>query len=276
LSPSSRGCSSSAPGRADFASAKLDAGIEASGPHDFTVHSNIVRLRARTPLTGWTPPCDHDCAPTLPRPPHPCPTSVTIAKRPSVWAGMAGILEMIWVAGEAEYFCKLGWTTQITLIRFTNLGCARTPAAAEFQASCVSQAVRVMSQSRRSTRAGWRFAESLRSSWAGWQARTIRRKRSVVSVPEGKTEWRAEHDVVTKPFAQCVKKLMRALSRKSRAGGGLIPEPTRTSRHARTCQSREAMRRLFALDDGEGSISTIHAAQCERAIAGLKQRLLWQ
>src|SRR5215217_6808319 len=37
----------SAPGRADFASAKLDAGIEASGPHDFAVRSNIVRLRAR-------------------------------------------------------------------------------------------------------------------------------------------------------------------------------------------------------------------------------------
>ena len=49
----------SAPGRADFACAKLDAGIEASGPHDFTVRSNIVRLRAFQSLTGWTPPCDH-------------------------------------------------------------------------------------------------------------------------------------------------------------------------------------------------------------------------
>src|SRR5215212_6951835 len=65
----------SAPGRADFASAKLDAGIEASGPHDFAVRNNIARLRARTSLTGWTPPCDHDCAPTLPRPPHPAPRS---------------------------------------------------------------------------------------------------------------------------------------------------------------------------------------------------------
>jgi hypothetical protein len=64
----------SAPGRADFASAKLDAGIEASGPHDFTVRSNIVRLRPSS-LTGWTPPCDHVCAPTLPRPPHPAPRS---------------------------------------------------------------------------------------------------------------------------------------------------------------------------------------------------------
>jgi hypothetical protein len=42
------------------ASARLDAGIEASGPHDFAVRNNIVRLRARASLTGWTPPCDHD------------------------------------------------------------------------------------------------------------------------------------------------------------------------------------------------------------------------
>src|SRR5205814_7495934 len=73
LSPSSCEYGWSAPGRADFASAKLDAGVEASGPHDFAVRSNIVRLRARASLTGWTPPCDSDCAPTLPRPPHPVP-----------------------------------------------------------------------------------------------------------------------------------------------------------------------------------------------------------
>src|SRR3979409_1181945 len=36
----------SAPGRADFASAKLDASVGASGPHDFAVRSNIVRQRA--------------------------------------------------------------------------------------------------------------------------------------------------------------------------------------------------------------------------------------
>src|SRR4051794_5617830 len=37
-----------------LASAKRDAGIEASGPHDFTVRNSIVRLRARASLTGWT------------------------------------------------------------------------------------------------------------------------------------------------------------------------------------------------------------------------------
>src|SRR3954465_2575594 len=56
LSPSSCEYGWSAPGRADFASAKIDASVEASGPHDFAVRSNIVRLRALSPLTGWTPP----------------------------------------------------------------------------------------------------------------------------------------------------------------------------------------------------------------------------
>src|SRR5436305_8542559 len=46
LSPSSCEYGWSAPGRADFASTKLDASVEASGPHDFAVRSNIVRLRA--------------------------------------------------------------------------------------------------------------------------------------------------------------------------------------------------------------------------------------
>jgi hypothetical protein len=40
----------------------------------------------------------------------PCPTSVTIAKRPSVWDGMAGDAEVIWVGRERKYFCKGGWT----------------------------------------------------------------------------------------------------------------------------------------------------------------------
>jgi len=39
-------------------SARLDAGVEASGPHDFAVRFSAVRLRAVWPLTG-NPPCDH-------------------------------------------------------------------------------------------------------------------------------------------------------------------------------------------------------------------------
>src|SRR6266404_1551838 len=33
------------------------------------------------------PPCDHDCAPTLPRPPHPVPTFATTMIRPSCGPG---------------------------------------------------------------------------------------------------------------------------------------------------------------------------------------------
>jgi hypothetical protein len=35
---------------------------------------------------------------------------VTIAKRPFVWAGMARVMQVIWVKSEPEYFCKRGWT----------------------------------------------------------------------------------------------------------------------------------------------------------------------
>ena len=40
------------PGRAGFASAGLDANLEASGPHDFTVRNSTVRQRAVRSLTG--------------------------------------------------------------------------------------------------------------------------------------------------------------------------------------------------------------------------------
>ena len=56
---------------------KLDASVGASGPHDFAVRVRAVRLR-RIRVHRI-----------------PSPTSVTIAKRPSVWAGMAGVLKLI-------------------------------------------------------------------------------------------------------------------------------------------------------------------------------------
>jgi hypothetical protein len=68
---------------------------EASGPHDLTVRCNAVRL-ARTPVAHGSgsihnPPCYPRARSILPRPSHPVPTSVTIAKRPSVWDGMSGM-----------------------------------------------------------------------------------------------------------------------------------------------------------------------------------------
>jgi hypothetical protein len=52
---------------------------------------------------------------------------VTIAKRPSVWDGMAGVLEVIWANHEAEYFCEEDWTTQISLKSFSNFLFWRMP-----------------------------------------------------------------------------------------------------------------------------------------------------
>jgi hypothetical protein len=50
---------------------------------------SAVRLRAGSRLTSHRDsPCCSLCAPALPRPPHPLPTSVTIAIRPSSRAGM--------------------------------------------------------------------------------------------------------------------------------------------------------------------------------------------
>jgi hypothetical protein len=72
------------PGWAQLTSAKLDASVGASGPHDFAVRNSIVRLRAGSPLTGpKDKPCDFHwradaAASTASR-----PTSVTIASRPS-------------------------------------------------------------------------------------------------------------------------------------------------------------------------------------------------
>src|SRR6202035_1825354 len=78
---------------------KLDAGVEASGPHDFTVRVSTFR-QARCRVHRI-----------------PFPTSVTIAIRPSSGDETAGVVNVIWVNRKGKYFCKLGWTTQITLIQ---------------------------------------------------------------------------------------------------------------------------------------------------------------
>src|SRR5205823_5506161 len=67
---------------------QLDASVEASGPHDFAVRVSTFRQACfnvhRIPF----------------------PTSVTIAKRPFEWDGMAEVVELIWANRKAEYFCK--------------------------------------------------------------------------------------------------------------------------------------------------------------------------
>ena len=77
--------------------AKLDASVEASGPHDFAVRFSASRQkRIRVHRI-------------------PCPTFVTIAKRPFVWAGMARDQQVICLKQQWKYFCKGDWTTQISL-----------------------------------------------------------------------------------------------------------------------------------------------------------------
>ena len=68
-------------------SARLDAGVEASGPHDFAVRCSTVRLRA-SGIAHGNPPCDHTlragtAASTASR-----PASMTMANAP-LWDGTA-------------------------------------------------------------------------------------------------------------------------------------------------------------------------------------------
>ena len=52
-----------------------------AGPHGFAVRFSAVRLARLVPAHG-KPPCDHITRPTLPRPPQPVPTFVTMANAP--------------------------------------------------------------------------------------------------------------------------------------------------------------------------------------------------
>jgi hypothetical protein len=71
------------PGGAERASARLDASIEASEPHDFTVRVGAIRLACRSSLTESNPPCDLVARLTQPASTASRPASVTIAIRPS-------------------------------------------------------------------------------------------------------------------------------------------------------------------------------------------------
>jgi hypothetical protein len=73
----------SAPGRADFASAGLDAGVEASGPHDFAVRTCVVRQRAVDCSRTFRSALPSHRAPNAAASTASHPASVTIAIRPS-------------------------------------------------------------------------------------------------------------------------------------------------------------------------------------------------
>ncbi len=91
--------------------ALLPPSVGASGPHDFAVRCNISRPRAvdRSRIQRTRPAIpSHAKRCRVHR--IPCPTSVTIAKRPSVWDGMQKVLDVIWGVRKQKYFCKGGWT----------------------------------------------------------------------------------------------------------------------------------------------------------------------
>jgi hypothetical protein len=77
------------------------------------VRSRITALRTATRLT-------------LPRPPQPVPTFVTMANAPLLQDGMAGVLRVIWGNGEALYFFAPSWTGQISLKLLDKMARVRT------------------------------------------------------------------------------------------------------------------------------------------------------
>ncbi len=97
------------PGRADITSANL---TPASGRQDHTTSPYAATsfvsslLIAHRPFAN--PPCNHVARLTLPRPPHPIPTFVTIMIRPSSRDGMARTCRDDLPDGESEIFLREG------------------------------------------------------------------------------------------------------------------------------------------------------------------------
>jgi hypothetical protein len=93
---------------------KLDANLEASGPHDFAVRSRLAPKASvglvpihRNFGEGGIGAVRREAPP---RPPHPAPRSVTIAIRPCYRGGTAGDIGVFRHFWKAEYFCEMGLT----------------------------------------------------------------------------------------------------------------------------------------------------------------------
>ena len=85
-------------------------------------------LTSLTPASGRQ---DHTTSPSASgafrleapkRPPHPAPTFMTIAKRPSDRSGTAVFMDLIWANREGKYFYQEDWTGSISLIGFEKFG----------------------------------------------------------------------------------------------------------------------------------------------------------
>src|SRR6267142_323412 len=94
---------------------ELDASVGASGPHDFAVRSNrLSSAHSVIAHRSFDPPCHHLARKTLPRPSHPVPYVRDDRDTPLLWDGMAESINLFLPNGEAEYFCKEGWTAEST------------------------------------------------------------------------------------------------------------------------------------------------------------------
>ena len=81
-----------------------------NGCQDHTVLPSAtapVVLRDPDRSQAKTRPAINSARPALPRPPHPIPTSVTIAIRPSCGTGWR-IIALIWDSAKQKYFCQGG------------------------------------------------------------------------------------------------------------------------------------------------------------------------
>ena len=76
---------------------------------------------------------------------------------------MAGVVELIWVVGEAEYFSGKDWTTQITLIANENFVSARTVCTVQWGAQPWVPALR-----RSAEGAPHRVRDTIGGAFAHW------------------------------------------------------------------------------------------------------------
>ncbi len=106
----------------------------ATGARTTRLHRPHQRRSSVAPLVAHEPEpaLQPRSRPTLPRPPHPIPTSVTIAIRPSLRDETAAVVVLIWGRREAKYFYGEDWTGQIALkslekIAPSRMRCRRIP-----------------------------------------------------------------------------------------------------------------------------------------------------
>jgi hypothetical protein len=91
---------------------RLDAGVEASGPHDFAVRGSSVRPCAIDRSRAETRPATRFAHLTLPRPPHPVPyVRDDRASAPPRGTRRKGYTTDL-ISEKQKYFFDRGWTRQ--------------------------------------------------------------------------------------------------------------------------------------------------------------------